>query len=461
MLFDFCPSIYRYQIFFPSVGELPFLPDRHQQNPKVATQKNCLNGDELIIPLVDIQLNTSNEAGTNEPQDTGELKPSAFYSADNAENKEFGGSNLGKDDDSGVTRKEFIVTLPSGTRLASSSETLRKRSFPSSNVDEYSFQGSECAVASKKIKRLSPSGNEAPEVCYSLQDALHRSKNVTEDRISEHLRLVDKDNVNGDMKHDKTSVTENRITVMYEENRKGAYYCWGNNVKYDFRGVTQSAALESLVLNDVSEVKGCSRDFDKDFSQREIFNVALIKETDSYASALCKLKGKCVEKADSAGILAENLAPIEDKENLTKQRTINVCEDDELGETSNLFVGSEILSHNVQIVSQDAENGTSLTVTRTNATPNKITDEESVTVASHQPQRETRLVPSHSKDTQIFREEENAFPDNSVQGQENPNAINIDEVGPPRLVLVDRLLDEGVAGKVYECHESVEQGNFE
>ena len=461
MLFDFCPSIYRYQIFFPSVGELPFLPDRHQQNPKVATQKNCLNGDELIIPLVDIQLNTSNEAGTNEPQDTGELKPSAFYSADNAENKEFGGSNLGKDDDSGVTRKEFIVTLPSGTRLASSSETSRKRSFPSSNVEEYSFQGSECVVASKKIKRLSPSGNEAPEVCYSFQDALHRSKNVTEDRISEHLTPVDKDNVNGDMKHDKTSVTENGITVMYEGNRKGAYSCWGNNVKYDSRGVTQSAALESLVLNDVSELKGCSRDFDKDSSQREIFNVALIKETDSYASALCRLKGKCVEKEDSAGILAENLAPIEDKENLTKQRTINVCEDDELGETSDLFVGSEILSHNVQIVSQDAENGTSLTVTRTNATPNKVTDEESVTIASHHPQRETRLVSSHSKDTQMFREEENTFPDYSVQGQENPNAINIEEVGPPRLVLVDRLLDERVAGKVYEFHESVEQGNFE
>lgn len=457
MLFDFCLSIYCYQFFFPSVGELPFLPDRHQQNPKVATQKNCLNGDELIIPLVDIQLNTSNEAGTNEPQGVGELKPSAFYSADNAENKEFGGSNLGKDDDSDVTRREFIVTLPSGTRLASSSETLRKRSFPSSNVDEYSFQGSECVVASKKIKRLSPSGNEAPEVCYSFQDALHRSKNVTEDRISEHLTPVDKDNVNGDMKHDKTSVTDNGMTVMYEGNRKGAYSCWGNNS----RGVTQSAALESLVLNDVIELKDCSRDFEKDSSQREIFNVALKKETDSYASALCKRKGKCVEKEDSAGILAENLAPIEDEENLTKQRTINVCEDDELGETSNLSLGSEILSHNVQIVTQDAENGTSLTVTRTNATPNKITDEESVTIASHHPQRETRLVPSHSKNTQIFREEKNIFSDYSVQGQKKPNAINIDEVGPPRLVLVDRLLDEGVAGKVYEFHESVEQGNFE
>ena len=409
--------------------------------------------------MVDIQLNTSNEAGTKEPQDMGELRPSAFYSADNAENKEFGGSNLGKDDDSDVTRKEFIVTLPSGTRLASSSETLRKRSFPSSNVDEYSFQGSECVVASKKIKRLSPSGNEAPEVCYSFQDALHRRKNVTEDRISEHLTPVDKDNVNGDMKHDKTSV--NGITVMYEGNRKGAYSCWGNNVKYDSRGVTQSAALESLVLNDVSELKGCSRDFDKDSSQREIFNVALIKETDSYASSLCKLKGKCVEKKDSAGILAENLAPIEGEENLTKQRTINVCEDDELGETSNLFLGSEILSHNVQIVTQDAENGTSLTVTRTNTTPNKITEEKSVTIASHQPQQETRLVPSHSTNTQIFREEENIFPDYSVEGQEKRNAINTDEVGPPRLVLVDRLLDEGVAGKLYEFHQSVEQGNFE
>ena len=409
-------------IFFPSVGELPFLPDRHQQNPKVATQKNCLNGDELIIPSVDIQLNTSNEAGTKEPQGMGELRPSAFYSADNAENKEFGGSNLGKDDDSDVTRKEFIVTLPSGTRLASSSETLRKRSFPSSNFDEYSFQGSECVVASKKTKMLSPSGNEAPEVFCSVQDVLHLSN---------------------------------------EGNRKGAYSCWGHNFKYDSRGVTQSAALESLVLNDVSELKDCSRDFDKDSSQREIFNLALNEETDSYASSLCKLKGKCVEKKDSAGILAENLAPIEGEENLTKQRTINVCEDDELGETSNLFLGSEILSHNVQIVTQDAENGTSLTVTRTNATPNKITDEESVTIASHHPHRETRLVPSHSKDTQIFREEENIFPDYSVQGQENPNAINIDEVGPPRLVLVDRLLDEGVAGKVDEFHESVEQGNFE
>ena len=61
----------------------------------------------------------------------------------------------------------------------------------------------------------------------------------------------------------------------------------------------------------------------------------------------------------------------------------------------------------------------------------------------------------------MFREEENTFPDYSVQGQENPNAINIEEVGPPRLVLVDRLLDERVAGKVYEFHESVEQGNFE
>lgn len=409
-------------IFFPSVGELPFLPDRHQQNPKAATQKNCLNGDELIIPLVDIQLNTSNEAGTNEPQDMGELKPSAFYSADNAENKEFGGNSLGKDDDSDGTRKEFIVTLPSGTRLASSSETLRKRSFPSSNFDEYSFQGSECVVASKKTKRLSPSGNEAPEVFCSVQDALHRSN---------------------------------------EGNRKGAYSCWGRNVKYDSRGVTQSAALESLVLNEFSELKDCSRDFDKDSSQREIFNLALKKGTDSYASVLCKRKGKCVEKEDSAGILAENLAPIEDEENLTKQRTRNVCEDDELGETSNLSLGSEILSHNVQILTQDAENGTSLTVTETNATPNKITDEESVTIVSHHSQRETRLVPSHSTNTQIFREEKNIFSDYSVQGQEKPNAINIDEEGPPRLVLVDRLLDKGVAGHVYEFHQSVEQGNFE
>ena len=402
--------------------------------------------------MVDIQLNTSNEAGTNEPQDMGELKPSAVYSADNAENKEFGGSNLGKDDDSNVTRKEFIVTLPSGTRLASSSETLRKRSFPSSSVDEYSFQGSECVVTSKKIKRLSPSGNEAPEVCCSVQDALHRSKNVTEDRISEHLTPLDRDNVNGDMKHDKTSVTENGITVMFEGNRKGSYSCWGHSVKYDSRGVTQSTALESLLLNDVSELRDRSRDFDKDSSEREIFNLALKKESHSYASALCKLKGKCVEKA---------LASIEDEENLTKQRTRNVCEDDELGETSNLSLGSEILSHNVQIVTQDAENGTSLTVTETNATLNKITDEESVTIASHHPQQETRLVPGHSKDTQIFREEEKTFPDYSVEGQEKPNAINIDEVGPPRLVLVDRLLDEGVTGKVYEFHQSVEQGNFE
>lgn len=416
-------------MFFPCAGELPFLPDRHQQNPKVATQKNGLNGEELIIPLVDIQLNTSKEAATNETQDMDEPKPSALYIADNAESKEFGGSNLGKDDDSDVRRKEFIVTLPSGARLASSSETLRKRSFPSSNVDEYTFQGSECVAVSKKIKRFSSSFNEAPEEFCSVQDASNRSKNVTE-----HITPVDKDNVNGEVEHDKTSLTEYGITVMHEGNRKGAYSCCGHNVKYDSRGVTQSAALESLVLNDVSDMKDCSRDFDKDSSQREIFNLAIRNGTDSYASALYKLKGKCLEKEDSSGILADNLAPIEGEENLTKQRTRNVCEDDELSETSNLSLGSEILSHNVQIVTQDAENGTSLTVTETNAIPNKITDEETVPITS---------------------------PDYSVQGQGKPSAINIDEVGPSRLGLFDRLLDRRVAGKVYEFHQSVERGNFE